>query len=276
MRLAARHASRCENKGEATSNFARDRARSSDIPSVYRPLARVHQSRVNEVHIQARPSAPLHLKGTKMSLAYRKHLQLRHSEGHSDGVTAVSFSSTGDFLASGGLDGRVCVWDMHAGELRYVFSGNSAVLCLEWLPPTLSIVCGMEDGTLALLSIVHVSAKFFRHEMCDDLLVEQDVMMVNGFWAHQYPVERLAYSGDQLASGAHKEVKVWTYLPKAKGVYYRNCERRTVRCFRQSSSKILCFKTLHQALTTPMPMYSRLGYIGYLPGGGLKFWRLPT
>lgn len=32
-------------------------------------------------------------------------------------------------------------------------------------------------------------------------------------WGHRYPVERLAFNGRELASGAHQELKVWLGLP---------------------------------------------------------------
>ncbi|KAI0737798.1 WD40-repeat-containing domain protein, partial [Daedaleopsis nitida] len=81
-------------------------------------------------------------------------------------------------------------------KLLYVFSGKSAVLSLVWLErSTDQLVCGMEDGTIATLII------------CTDNI------QLNGFWAHQYPVERLAVSGHYLASGAHREVKIWSKSP---------------------------------------------------------------
>ncbi|TBU28225.1 WD40-repeat-containing domain protein, partial [Dichomitus squalens] len=103
----------------------------------------------------------------------------------------VAFSPTGQLLASGGLDGRVCVWQVVSHALIYVFSGQSAVLSIAWLEDSEQLVCRMQDGTIAHLVILASSIK------------------LEGFWAHPYPVERLAYSHNQLASGAHGEVKIW-------------------------------------------------------------------
>lgn len=93
-----------------------------------------------------------------MPLKYQQYLHLLHSKGHSDTVTSIAFSPSGLLLASGSLDGRVCVWDINTSKLRYVFSGKSAVLSILWAPPgDCHVVCGMENGTIAslLISAVH-------------------------------------------------------------------------------------------------------------------------
>ena len=92
-----------------------------------------------------------------MPLQYRQHLRLLHSKGHSDAVTAVSFSPSGLLLVSGGLDGRVCIWEISSGKLQYVFCGKSAVLSTVWTSTSdEQVVCGMEDGTIASCAISDV------------------------------------------------------------------------------------------------------------------------
>ncbi|KAH9909426.1 WD40-repeat-containing domain protein [Epithele typhae] len=128
-----------------------------------------------------------------MPLLYQPLLRMAHPEGHSDAVIAVTFSQNGDLVASGGLDGRVCVWSVADGTLRYVFSGKSAILSLLWLDTSNDqMVCGMENGTIAFLSITST------------------IIKLDGFWAHDYPVERLAVKGNCMASGAHEQVKIWS------------------------------------------------------------------
>ncbi|KAI0753041.1 WD40-repeat-containing domain protein [Daedaleopsis nitida] len=128
-----------------------------------------------------------------MPLQYQRTVWLLHSEGHCNGVTTVVFSPNGQLLASGGMDGRVCIWSVPQRKILHVFSGKSAVLSLAWLESANNqLICGMEDGTIASLAITTES------------------IQLDGFWAHQYPVERLAVCGTQLASGAHKEVKIWS------------------------------------------------------------------
>ncbi|KAH9834088.1 WD40-repeat-containing domain protein [Rhodofomes roseus] len=128
-----------------------------------------------------------------MPLQYQQLAKLSHPKGHSDGIAMVAFSPSGLLLASGGLDGRLCVWDVDSGKLRYVFSGKSAVLSMSWdLLGDEHIVCGMEDGTIASMTM------------------SGDSISVSGFWAHRSPVERLAYNGTYLASGAQEELAVWS------------------------------------------------------------------
>ncbi|KAH9853715.1 WD40-repeat-containing domain protein [Lenzites betulinus] len=126
-----------------------------------------------------------------MPLQYQHYSRLSHSEAHSDSITVVVFSPNGQLLASGGLDGRVCVWHVGSRKLLYVFSGKAPVLSLVWLDSDERMACGMRDGTVASLAI---SAKLIHLE---------------GYLAHRFPVERLAFNGTYLASGAHEEVKVW-------------------------------------------------------------------
>ncbi|KAL7279761.1 hypothetical protein ACG7TL_006168 [Trametes sanguinea] len=129
-----------------------------------------------------------------MVLRYEEIGKLSH--GHDRGVTSVSFSPEGRYLATAGLDGRICVWDVPATRLLYCFEGDSPVLSLSWMPPTEGLIlCGLHDGNMALLKITPTH------------------LFVKGFWVHAYPVECLAIrpSDNQLASGAHNELLVWQW-----------------------------------------------------------------
>ena len=112
---------------------------------------------------QQRSGSP-QLRLDTMPLQYQRVARLVHPDGHSDGVTVVAFSPNGLLLGSGGMDGRICIWDIARRKLIYVFSGKSAVLSLLWLGASnCKLVCGMEDGTIAFLAIstVLVPVTFF-------------------------------------------------------------------------------------------------------------------
>ena len=88
-------------------------------------------------------------------LRYRKAYSL---QGHEVGVTAVAFSPSATFLATSGLDGQLCVWDVQTGRLLRVFKGDTAILALCWLPyGEDSIIVGYQDGNVAMISLSSVS-----------------------------------------------------------------------------------------------------------------------
>ncbi len=82
----------------------------------------------------------------------------RLSPGHDKGVTKVAFSPSGRYLATAGLDYKICIWDIYSGEPLYSFDGTSAVLSLAWIPPADdTVLCGLHDGNMAILKITPVS-----------------------------------------------------------------------------------------------------------------------
>ena len=96
--------------------------------------------------------------------SYQPFTKLNHKDGHSSAISAVKFSPDGHFIASAGLDGRICIWNVYGSKLMYVFIGKSPVLSLLWAAPSNShLVCGMEDGTIASLTISNVS------RLCDPI-----------------------------------------------------------------------------------------------------------
>ncbi|KAI0652982.1 WD40-repeat-containing domain protein [Cubamyces menziesii] len=116
----------------------------------------------------------------------------RLTRGHSSGVSALAFSACGTYLASGGLDGKACIWKTAESRLLHVFSNTVPILALTWEDSgENTVICGLQDGTIVALVITEV-----------DLLVA-------GFWGHSYPVECLTTLGGLLVSGAHEEVRVW-------------------------------------------------------------------
>ncbi|KAI0643028.1 WD40-repeat-containing domain protein [Trametes meyenii] len=101
----------------------------------------------------------------------------------------------GTYLATGGMDGKLCLWYLETGELAHQYkTATSSVLSLAWTevaPDT--ILCGLQNGSVALFRVTPTK------------------LLVHGFWAHRYPVECLAVSGTRLATGGHREIAVWKW-----------------------------------------------------------------
>ncbi|KAI0647290.1 WD40-repeat-containing domain protein [Trametes meyenii] len=179
-----------------------------------------------------------------MPLQYQKSLRLLHPEGHCDAITAVTFSPNGCLLTSGSLDGRVCVWHVSSGKLLYVFSGKSAVLSVIWLDSDERMMCGMEDGTVASLSLIRV----------------------DGFLTHHFPVERLAFNGTYLASGVHKQVKVWSRTSSGTWVLVA-----ALRAPRRSSYTTVCDIMVTSLHWTSNSLYPLVLLVTYMNHGVVAF-----
>lgn len=72
----------------------------------------------------------------------------RELRGHEESVSATAFSTDGALLATGGLDGRVCVFDGRDGELRHTLEGpGGGIEWVEWHPRGRVCLAGSEDFT---------------------------------------------------------------------------------------------------------------------------------
>ncbi|RPD78147.1 WD40 repeat-like protein [Lentinus tigrinus ALCF2SS1-7] len=96
------------------------------------------------------------------------------SNGHVRGITKVVFSPDGTYLASSGLDGHICIWNVESGELGYV---------------DLSLA----DGHITWMSF------------------SGDTITIAGIFAQSHPVECLAPNDSRLASGAGLRLSIWRW-----------------------------------------------------------------
>ena len=75
------------------------------------------------------------------------------STGHSDGVRALAWHPSGLYLASGGLDGTVRIWDPEAGELLEVIevAENAYIHSVVWRPGSFELAYNKPDGTVEVI-----------------------------------------------------------------------------------------------------------------------------
>ena len=60
-------------------------------------------------------------------------------------------------LATGGLDGNVCLWMVPVGTLVHAMDGNSPITSLQWMKrDDEAILFGTKDGNLSTLSLTTV------------------------------------------------------------------------------------------------------------------------
>ncbi|KAH9002970.1 ribosome biogenesis protein Sqt1 [Lactarius hatsudake] len=76
--------------------------------------------------------------------------------GHADSVTATAFSSDGEMVSTGGMDGRVRVWrrvgtdDYKTWEFLTELQGPDEVMWLRWHPKGPVLLAGSNDSTVWL------------------------------------------------------------------------------------------------------------------------------
>ncbi|KAH9063840.1 ribosome biogenesis protein Sqt1 [Lactarius vividus] len=76
--------------------------------------------------------------------------------GHTDSVTATAFSSDGEMVSTGGMDGRVRVWrrvgtdDYNTWEFLTELQGPDEVMWLRWHPKGPVLLAGSNDSTVWL------------------------------------------------------------------------------------------------------------------------------
>lgn len=84
--------------------------------------------------------------------------RLEDELGHSKGVTSLAFSTHGSYLASGGLDAKICIWNATTKKLLHSIKVSVAVLSLDWEKRDEDLLlCGLEDGTMVSVSVTSVS-----------------------------------------------------------------------------------------------------------------------
>lgn len=87
-------------------------------------------------------------KTTVQILDLPRRIPILTYTGHPLIPTALAWSSDGQYLASGGYDRTVQVWEPSTGALRFLYQGHTAMVStLAWSPDSYYLVSGSADGT---------------------------------------------------------------------------------------------------------------------------------
>jgi len=75
-------------------------------------------------------------------------------EGHRESISAVAFSADGAMVATGDLEGEVCVWEVARGTKAVGLEGPcEAIEFVAWHPRGPVVLCGSEDCTSWMWSV---------------------------------------------------------------------------------------------------------------------------
>lgn len=114
---------------------------------------------VNDVG-RAKKQAPL----SPSTLANRKQLKRSYTNSNlptsnlkttvKNGIHTVSYSSNGSYIASGGVDGSVRVWNAQTGVLQIELKGHiGSVRSVSFSPDSRRIVSGGDDGMVRIWNL---------------------------------------------------------------------------------------------------------------------------
>jgi WD40 repeat protein len=128
--------------------------------------------------------------------------ELRTLEGHTSSVHGLAFSRDGRYLATGGSDRTLRLWDPETGEGLRTFKGHTGgVNAVAFSPDGRRLVSGSEDQTVRLW----------------DVETGQELLTLKG---HPGGVSSVAFSPDgrRLAAGSGGVLRVWDATPPAENV----------------------------------------------------------
>lgn len=75
--------------------------------------------------------------------------------GHTDEITVLEFSDDGNYLASGGKDNTVVIWDFNMGKQIKRLAGHSgAISCIKFFRDGLKLATGGRDGKIIIWDLL--------------------------------------------------------------------------------------------------------------------------
>jgi len=157
--------------------------------------------------------------------------------GHSDSVVSVGFSCQGDYVATGGMDGKIQVWNVSDGSKVVDLEGPDEINWIDWHPKGNVLVAGAQDGTIWMWMV-------------------PSGQCMNVFSSHTGPVTcgRFSHEGKKIVS-VSEDSSLILWDPKSASTIYRltNDDQRfhqnIITCFdiNQDDSVIISGSVDHSA-----------------------------
>ena len=80
--------------------------------------------------------------------------EVKHLKGHEDSINALSFSPDGNFLASGGDDGRLLIFDTKSWWVKKKYENSTGISAIVWhQDPNGVVSIGMKSGIVSTIQL---------------------------------------------------------------------------------------------------------------------------
>jgi WD40 repeat protein/tRNA A-37 threonylcarbamoyl transferase component Bud32 len=195
-----REAEEQSQRAESSEALARRYLYFSRINQADRAWDEAHIGRMLAL-LQQERDAQKDLLGFEWHYLWRlQHTSLATLEGHSQAVRAVAHSPDGQWIASGGEDKVIRIWDARTGQIARSLRGNGGpVNALAFSPDSRLLASGSDDGLVKLWDVQGTSRT-----------------PRTTYRGHTNHVSTVAYShdGKRLASGSPDlTIRIWDAAP---------------------------------------------------------------
>jgi len=149
-----------EEAGDTLGDLAAGGSTDEDVVFEDNSVQHFPNHRISVFAISSHPSAPLAASGGEDDLGYVWDITdgevIVKLTGHTDSVTSTAFSSDGEMIATGGMDGKVRIWrrvgktDWRTWEFLTELQGPDEIMWLRWHPKGNVLLAGSNDTTVWL------------------------------------------------------------------------------------------------------------------------------